>query len=152
MPVVPDPAATEVLRRFLADRDAPCPACSYNLRGLTSNRCPECNQSLMLQVALTEPRMASFVAGIVALSCGPGFCGVLLVYAICRISVGRGGLPARDLIPLVCGTVFGGVALFVWTAQRRPFLSAGTRIRWCLVAAAALIGMAFPGWFFRIAG
>ena len=27
----------EMLRTFLAERDLPCPSCSYNLRGLRNN-------------------------------------------------------------------------------------------------------------------
>jgi len=44
------------LIEFLRDRDQPCPLCRYNLRDLTSNRCPECGQMLQL---LVEPREAN---------------------------------------------------------------------------------------------
>ena len=36
---------------FLADRDAPCPGCGYNLRGLTAPVCPECTRPVSLQLA-----------------------------------------------------------------------------------------------------
>ncbi len=137
-----------MLRKFLAERDAPCPACSYNLRGLTTDLCPECNQPLTLQVALTEPKLASFVAGIVALSCGPGFCAVVLVWSIINAGVGRGGPSDRDYVPLVSGVVFGAVTIPVWNARRRHFLAAGARSRWIVVVVAGLVGLAFAVWFF----
>jgi predicted RNA-binding Zn-ribbon protein involved in translation (DUF1610 family) len=36
------PKAAPLLTKFLADRDAPCEACGYNLRGVTTLFCPEC--------------------------------------------------------------------------------------------------------------
>lgn len=36
----------EELRRYLAERDVPCPGCGYNLRGLGENCCPECGREL----------------------------------------------------------------------------------------------------------
>jgi len=37
---IPDPPSRRSVH--LADRDTPCAACGYNLRGLTGDRCPEC--------------------------------------------------------------------------------------------------------------
>lgn len=34
------------LREFLAGRDAPCPRCEYNLRGVVGSSCPECGLEL----------------------------------------------------------------------------------------------------------
>jgi len=42
------------LRNFLAERDAPCPNCGYNLRGLQAETCPECKHVLRLQFARVE--------------------------------------------------------------------------------------------------
>jgi len=44
-----------VLIDWLKDRDAACPLCAYNIRGLTTPRCPECGQVLRLSVTLAEP-------------------------------------------------------------------------------------------------
>ena len=38
----------ERLREFLATRDAACSGCGYNLRGLQSDRCPECAAHLSI--------------------------------------------------------------------------------------------------------
>jgi hypothetical protein len=44
-----------LLPLFLASRDAACPACGYNLRGLREARCPECGEAIALRVGLVEP-------------------------------------------------------------------------------------------------
>jgi hypothetical protein len=41
----------QVLGTFLAERDAPCPRCGYNLRGVESAQCPECGEPLKLALA-----------------------------------------------------------------------------------------------------
>lgn len=41
----------ESLRLFLAERDAACPECGYNVRGLAADACPECHRRLELEIA-----------------------------------------------------------------------------------------------------
>jgi hypothetical protein len=49
----------ELLTQFLADRDAACPHCGYNLRGLREAECPECASPVSLTVeAGYEARLA----------------------------------------------------------------------------------------------
>lgn len=51
-PREPDPPAdpAAALRDYLATRDARCPYCKYNLRGVPSSRCPECAANLDLEL------------------------------------------------------------------------------------------------------
>jgi hypothetical protein len=63
---------------WLTDRDCPCPLCQYNLRGLTTPRCPECGQSLQLSVSLAEPYLKAWIATLVGLLLPAGI-GVLLI-------------------------------------------------------------------------
>jgi hypothetical protein len=39
----------ERLARYLADRDVACPRCTYNLRGLRAQSCPECGEALTVE-------------------------------------------------------------------------------------------------------
>ncbi len=39
-----------LLASYLRDRDVPCPGCGYNLRGITTDRCPECSRAIALHV------------------------------------------------------------------------------------------------------
>ena len=41
---------------YLAKRDVPCPACRQNLRGVQSNRCPECGYRLTLGRLIVDQR------------------------------------------------------------------------------------------------
>lgn len=42
---------TAAIQMFLADRDAPCPGCGYNLRGIEQATCPECGRAIELALA-----------------------------------------------------------------------------------------------------
>ncbi|MBX9736675.1 MAG: Rab5-interacting family protein, partial [Phycisphaerales bacterium] len=74
------PDRADMLRAFLAAQDIECPSCRYNVRGLRTDVCPECNQKLTLRLALTEPRLAGFIAGLVGLTSGLGFHTVLAAF------------------------------------------------------------------------
>lgn len=65
----PDPT----LIAFLAARDAPCPVCSYNLRGLAAATCPECAAPLRLEVGSPSLRLGPLVLAIVSFALAAGF-------------------------------------------------------------------------------
>ncbi|MCC6675680.1 MAG: hypothetical protein IT436_00925 [Phycisphaerales bacterium] len=46
----------ELLKALLADRDIACGKCGYNLRGMTTAACPECNEPLTLPTSLAAQR------------------------------------------------------------------------------------------------
>lgn len=46
------------LQKYLADRDALCPGCGYNLRGLAGDRCPECARRISIST-LVDARLAA---------------------------------------------------------------------------------------------
>lgn len=52
---IPGSLLTSLLTSFLAERDAPCPGCGYNLRGNTDGRCPECGATITLGILNGDP-------------------------------------------------------------------------------------------------
>lgn len=113
---------SDILKEYLAARDVACPGCGYNLRGLTTGRCPECAEHLELRVASHDPRPGAFIAGIVALASGAGFSGLLLVYALVRIALsgGRNVLPGF-LIIVSINAVIETLLLIAWLRYRSAF-------------------------------
>ena len=59
-----------ILRAWLNGRDTPCPCCKYNLRGLTSGRCPECGSPL--EISITAQTPLCFTVAIVAVGAALG--------------------------------------------------------------------------------
>ncbi len=57
-----------LLLEFLRDRDVSCPLCGYNLRNLSVVTCPECRETLALQVGFLKPRFGWLLATVI-----PGF-------------------------------------------------------------------------------
>jgi len=49
-----DKSHQTTLDAYLAEYDASCPSCTYNLRGLTGSTCPECGHTLYLCDLLPE--------------------------------------------------------------------------------------------------
>lgn len=85
----------EALTSFLSSRDVPCPACDYNLRGLTAEHCPECSRRLVLSVSLAEPPIVPYVLATVGLAaCGAAF--ALMILGVLTISVLDNGFPRGD--------------------------------------------------------
>ncbi|HYD01916.1 MAG TPA: hypothetical protein VEB22_11880 [Phycisphaerales bacterium] len=132
---------------FLTDRDVPCPACNYNLRGLTSDRCPECNRALVMQIRLAEPRLGAWVATLAAAAAMLGFNGLLAIYFlvwVMRRSYGPGWTMA---VPLFISTPTAAAALIVIIRGRRRFCNLGDSTRLTLALAAwgltALSAIAF---------
>jgi hypothetical protein len=126
----PDAAA---LIAFVATRDAPCPVCSYNLRGLSEPRCPECAAPLHLQVGSENLRLGAWFAAALSLALALGFDSVVSV----MISVGLAIAPPRSwgqLRPVL--TMLGGFlalaavcGVSVWALYRgrRRFTRQGRR-------------------------
>ncbi|MFM9995442.1 MAG: YcxB family protein [Phycisphaerales bacterium] len=48
----------ELLGDFLANRDLACPSCGYSLRGLRTDRCPECATHLSVELLTAPSRRA----------------------------------------------------------------------------------------------
>lgn len=146
---MPDPNLDLVeLRAHLADRDVPCPSCHYSLRALTTDRCPECSQQLVLAVRLAEPRLGLWIAGLIGLAAGVGFHGLILVWAAVMLATRGGGPNMRELIPLLVGFAFCAPLLTTWTVRRRAICRWPDAAR-TIAAIGLWLGALLPvGWFF----
>jgi hypothetical protein len=102
------------LEHFLAERDVACPGCGYNLRNLTSNRCPECAREIRLAIHLVEPRQGWVIAGVIGLSAGLGLSGLLVVYAIIMMLRIGHAPPGKFFGINACGAVIFGALLVSW--------------------------------------
>jgi hypothetical protein len=83
-------ADTAILIDWLRDRDVPCPLCGYNLRHLTSPRCPECGQELCLAVTAVEPFLKAWITLAASAAASAGV-GVLMLVLVARV-----GWPGED--------------------------------------------------------
>ncbi len=123
---------------YLAERDVPCPLCSYNLRGLRAESCPECNHRLTLRVGLVEMAQGAYIATLIALSIGTG-ASLLLFAGVVIFSIVDNRWPnfpdevfCLIIFPIAAGLLLG-LALMTLGRQRgrRRFarFSKGTRQR-----------------------
>jgi hypothetical protein len=127
---------------FLAHRDHPCPGCQYNLRGITVNRCPECNQLLKLQVGLVEPKVGALIAGTAGLCGGLGFCVIVGGWGV---AVGK-SRPSQ-IAPLIVGVVVLAVLLWAWVKIRRHVHKLTSTQVWTFVVLCYAAPAVFIAWF-----
>jgi hypothetical protein len=73
----------QILIDWLRDRDVFCPLCNYNVRNLTSPRCPECGNKLRITIAIVDPYLKAWIALMVGVCAGAGI-GILCLYAAFR--------------------------------------------------------------------
>jgi hypothetical protein len=135
--------------RFLVGRDEPCPSCSYNLRNLTTDSCPECGLRLQLKVSMSDANMGAFIAGVIGLSMGAGFFLVLSGYLIWMIFAAsflvRTSL--QDSLPVFVMLMVQVMALIWWLRHRRTVRRWPWRMRWGIACATFLFSGACVGIF-----
>jgi hypothetical protein len=137
-------AADPELFRFIRDRDVDCPGCGYNLRSLTSGRCPECGEELTLGLQLVEPRQAAPIAGLIGLASGLGLAGLLLIFAaIVTILMRRGGDLGEFVLINSVGFLIHGAAVLLWVRNWKRIRRMKSATRWLLVAAAWAMPLIF---------
>ena len=127
-----------LLLAYLGGHDEPCPMCEYNLRGLTGTVCPECGEALRLRVSLSEPKMAAYLCGLIGLSVGVGFSGIILAFGIVGTMMYGfgGGPPYWMIVALVSQFVIEGLAIWAWLVRRNWIRRRDRNHRWALAAAA----------------
>jgi hypothetical protein len=78
---------------YLQGRDVACPGCGYNLRGLSSGTCPECNQALTLTVTLADGHVGQLIAAMVGLSVGAGAAACVLAVVVIFVTLNEKSWP-----------------------------------------------------------
>lgn len=116
------------------------------------NVCPECGEALELRVGLVEPKLGSFIGGLVGLAAGAGFHAFVLGWATWVRASGRFGPDVRVLIPLMIGLVACGVCLWLWMAKRRRIRKLSAPWRYALVGACWGVSLATAMLFFAVVG
>ena len=130
-----------LLAAFLETRDVKCPLCGYNLRGLTSGRCPECGEGLRLQVGGATRYTRCYIALLAACCLGLGASGLILAAALIHAPRSWWNDPVVwVLVVLFLGS--GGALLLGLTMRRRLCRVAATGQQFlCCLMWAFVLGM-----------
>jgi hypothetical protein len=133
------------LVEFLHDRDAPCPLCGYNLRGLTGDVCPECRQDLRLTVGVQHVRFGWFLAAVTPCLFSGIAAGLILILILAAMATGAGPLPPVVEVIELFGFASGAVGLAL-IARRHRFIQLQPHVQRNLaIAAWTLHGIPFLG-------
>ncbi len=142
----------QLLTLFLADRDARCPVCGYNLRGNRSSACPECGVSLDLRVGSVHLRLGAWIAALVGTCLPLGL--VANLTAVVALSLLRGGSSRASGWPtLITGLAMSALLaavlwLLIW--KRRSFFRKAPRRQRDLAVGATVLGLMFAGGFLSL--
>ena len=132
-------ADAAALLEFLRDRDAFCPVCRYNLRGLTVPRCPECGRELRLSVGATEPFLRAWIMVAVA-TCAAAGVGVLFAFLLTTAGWPAGSSVSeqimRALVLFFIATIPAALGVL---ATRRRFLKLPKAVQWKIAVSATIV-------------
>jgi hypothetical protein len=143
------------LTGFLSERDAACPVCSYNLRGLRSVFCPECGARLHLQVGSENLRLGPWFVSCISCALALGFDGV--VATVMTVMLIRHPPPSRGTLLPVLGVYACFLTLaaasgtgLAWLFKRRAkFLRQDRprqwRVAWSIFGAVLVVHAIFGG-------
>jgi hypothetical protein len=134
----------EMLTQFLRDRDATCPTCTYNLRGLQADKCPECGSVVFLTVSGPRPPQAAQLTGLVGLCMGLGLNLMLLVYIAIAMHMGRapsGAWRHAFVWVNVGGAIVLGAILIVWLKRWQSTGRLRPAVRWFAAAFCWLLSL-----------
>ena len=129
------PPAPDLLS-FLASHDAPCPVCSYNLRGLQTDSCPECGAHLHLQVGSENLRLGPWLLGIISLALGAGFDTVvaILITGVLIIFGTRSPADLRQALTFLAVfaalSISCGTGILILIRRRRQWHLTGRTAQW----------------------
>ena len=115
------------------------------MRNLTGDRCPECGEKIVLRLNLAEPRLATLIAGLIGLSAGAGFSGLLLIYILIQVMFRSGWHNSREFwhffLITSLGLVIEGPAAIWWIRNWRRIRQKSSATRALLVAACWILSL-----------
>jgi hypothetical protein len=130
----------DVIIRYLALYEVPCPRCEYNLHALTVPRCPECGEQVHLRVMPRQSGARAWVAMMLAAATlwGPGVCLLALILIHDRVAPPRGWCLAAYFLAGV-----GVCMLLLFTLLRRRIVGRPSErqrgwVRLCWIVAAVV--------------
>ena len=134
-----------LLLAFLADNDVNCPMCTYNLRGLENDQCPECGETLSLTVRPESYNYGPYIASVLGLAIGVGFFGILTIWLIIMLIQGVETLDS-DMVVIFANCTLETVLLIFLIRFNRRFRCAAPNTQaaiatgsWLLTAICATI-------------
>lgn len=123
-----------MLCAYLADHDAPCPICGYNLRGVTLGVCPECECPIELGVSSSSSFLGAWLLALLAFAMPLSF--DLLVGLMMTVGVVMSGGENAEgvflMVSLVTLTMVCVGMLWVLVARKRDWLRMSRRKQWRL--------------------
>lgn len=131
---------SERLAAYLKKRDAPCPGCGGNLRGVTIDRCPSCDEALTVtKVIYHAPRAswAGIITGFMGLLAGSAMLAMVWPMIMDRPRWRQNDFTRWDVIHLLLiGATLGMVTLLaLWTNWSDEMRCRPARFRWGWAAA-----------------
>ncbi len=126
------PTDRQLLQDYLADREAACPVCRYNLRGLDGDHCPECGARIDLRVGSIDLRLGPWLACVLSIALPMGFTGILALLATIGAQQSVAWRSGDWVILGLCWflTVAYAVGLWLLSKRRGRFLRLPAAQQW----------------------
>lgn len=118
-----------LLRDFVADRDAACPKCGYNLRDITGATCPECGCRPIVVLKYSLPNRVPWLLVVMATSAGLAL--LIVFFQFCPPDALH--LKSVPAVVSLCGFVALTIGLIVSLCARRRFMGLPRREQWFIV-------------------
>jgi hypothetical protein len=144
-PIAPAPSPADpdaFTLAFLAENEAECPACGYNVHALREARCPECGRSLRVMVVTAQGGFSA--AWIVLMLAASLAAGVGLLVAAVTV---RASLPSQWHFKLVLIYFMLNIPLpLLALVLRRPFLRLRV-FQWLVTVPFVMLSLLMLLWF-----
>jgi len=131
----------ELLLAYLAEHEASCPVCGYNVHRITVPRCPECGRGLRLRLRTSDGFSRTWLITLMCAGVSAGIGGVM----VCMIAR-WGPPPSRE--PVLAGVVWCYVAsmplplVVFWL--RRAYARWPIALRAVLMSVAVVLTVVMP--------